>query len=318
MNENVNNDKSSPKPGGWTEKDYKSWERRRRKEMKMERAWLEAEIAREFPTAQDICVSMPLYVEYGVKDAQQSLLNQFASGEQKIELFCIECQRLRVFVSPQQEVAELWGSRDERLFTRTFHCISTSRKAKHAAHFHFRYKQDCFYAFSNHDVLGVLVKVGQFPSMREISEAQLHSYRKVLTKEEYLEYARAVGLASQGVGIGSFVYLRRLFERLIDEAKLQATKSGNWDDRAFQQARMQDKLVLVRDYLPPFMVEQRKLYAILSKGVHALTEKECLEAFPVVRAGIELILDQRLAARAQQEKMEEARKRLNQLQPKRG
>ena len=46
--------------------------------------------------------------------------------------------------------------------------------------------------------------------------------------------------------------------------------------------------------------------------------KECLEAFPVVRAGIELVLDDKLTARAKQEKTDEARRQLNQLHQKRG
>jgi len=33
------------------------------------------------------------------------------------------------------------------------------------------------------------------------------------------------------------------------------------------------------------------MYGILNKGVHDLTEEECLEYFPVLRNGIELILD---------------------------
>jgi len=163
---------------------------------------------------------------------------------------------------------------------------------------------------------GVLIKVGQWPSIADLAENELHSYRKVLAEEDYRELARAVGLATHGVGIGSFVYLRRVFERLIDQARLQASKKPAWDDRAFQQSRMEDKIALLSNHLPPFMVEQRKLYSILSKGIHLLSEKECLEAFPVVRAGIELILDEKVLAKRRQEKMDEARKRISELQQK--
>ncbi len=132
----------------------------------------------------------------------------------------------------------------------------------------------------------------------------------------YRELTRAVGLASHGVGIGSFVYLRRIFERLIDEASKTAAKVKGWDPVLFQQSRMEEKIRLLKDFLPAFLVEQRQLYSILSKGIHALTETECLESFPIVRAGIELILDQKVAAKQQHDKMEEAKKHLTALQKK--
>jgi hypothetical protein len=85
---------------------------------------------------------------------------------------------------------------------------------------------------------------------------------------------------------------------------------------AFQQARMDERIAVLKDHLPPFLVEQRKLYSILSKGIHFLTEKECIEAFPVVRVGTELILDQKVAAKRQEHKMNEAKKQIAMLQQK--
>jgi len=40
-------------------------------------------------------------------------------------------------------------------------------------------------------------------------------YRLVLRGDNWAELYKAVGLAAHGEGIGSFVYLRRVFERLI-------------------------------------------------------------------------------------------------------
>lgn len=40
-------------------------------------------------------------------------------------------------------------------------------------------------------------------------------------------------------------------------------------------------------------MEAANLYKVLSGGVHELSEEECLRAFPVVRAAIELILKER-------------------------
>ena len=65
---------------------------------------------------------------------------------------------------------------------------------------------------------------------------------------------------------------------------------------------MDEKIKLLEDYLPAFLVQNRRLYGILSKGVHELSEAECIKAFPTVKGGLELILDERLAAKILEEK----------------
>ena len=46
------------------------------------------------------------------------------------------------------------------------------------------------------------------------------------------EFTKAIGLAANGVGIGSFVYLRRIFENLVfqafDEAKKEPSVLGSF------------------------------------------------------------------------------------------
>ena len=69
-----------------------------------------------------------------------------------------------------------------------------------------------------------IFKIGQYPSIAEISQPELKKYRAVLTKEKYAELNRGVGLIAHGVGIGAFVYLRRIFEDLIEEAHQKLNK----------------------------------------------------------------------------------------------
>jgi hypothetical protein len=142
----------------------------------------------------------------------------------------------------------------------------------------------------------------------------LTQYRKLVSADDYGELARAVGLAAHGIGIGSFAYLRRIFERLINLARDQAAVASDWDEAAFQRSRMEEKIELLKAHLPSFLVEQRKLYSILSIGIHSLTEKQCIEAFPVLRLGIELILDEKVAAVRKKEKLEAAAKDISRLQ----
>lgn len=66
--------------------------------------------------------------------------------------------------------------------------------------------------------------------------------------------------------------------------------------------KFENKIELLEEYLPQALVENKNLYGIISKGVHELDEKDCLEMFPNIRIGIELILDDILAEKEREEK----------------
>lgn len=107
--------------------------------------------------------------------------------------------------------------------------------------------------------------------------------------------------------------MRRIFEALIEKARQAAASVPGWDESAFANARMDDKIVILKQHLPEFLVENRSLYGIMSSGVHTLSEAECLAAFPVVRVGIDLILDEQLEKHAREEKIAAAKKAISAL-----
>lgn len=152
-----------------------------------------------------------------------------------------------------------------------------------------------------------ITKVGQFPSIADLEMHSIDQYRKIL-KSDYREFSRAIGLFSHGIGAGSFVYLRRIFENLIEECRQEAQKETSFDDNAFQRSKMDEKILMLKTYLPIFLVENRKLYGILSKGIHELDEQTCLELFPKVKIAIELILDEKIHQIEKQNKIQLASK----------
>ena len=154
------------------------------------------------------------------------------------------------------------------------------------------------------------MKVGQYPSIADFHINQIKKYNKVLSKEKQKEFTRAIGLAANGVGIGSFVYLRRIFEDLLEEAHSIASQEKDWNEELFKSKRIVDKIDLLKNHLPEFLVENRTLYGILSVGIHSLKEEDCLAYFETVKVGIELILDEKLEEQKKQFKIEEARKKL--------
>ena len=147
-----------------------------------------------------------------------------------------------------------------------------------------------------------IMKIGQYPSIADVHIGQIKDYKGLLSKEELKDFTRAIGLAANGVGVGSFVYLRRIFENLIQSAYEQALKDDAIDKEQYARGRMNDKITLLRDYLPGTLVEIKDVYGILSKGIHELLEEECLQYFDAMKNGIELILDDKLEQKRKEQK----------------
>lgn len=149
-----------------------------------------------------------------------------------------------------------------------------------------------------------IMKVGQFPSVADIHRCQIKQYDKILETQTANEFTRAIGLAANGVGIGSFVYLRRIFENLVYEAYDEAKKEGKIDEAIFEHQRMDEKIKSLRGHLPSFIVDNHSIYGILSKGIHELSEKECLAYFDCMRKSIEMILDEKVEMKKKKEQKE--------------
>ena len=133
-------------------------------------------------------------------------------------------------------------------------------------------------------------KIGQYPSIADLTFPELDEYKKVLSQDLRKEFGRAIGLFASGIGAGSYVYLRRILEKILTKAKNDA---GNAiDEETFATAHMGDKITMLRGYLPKTLTDNTILYGILSKGIHELDEKECLAYFPVVKECIYMILDE--------------------------
>ena len=79
---------------------------------------------------------------------------------------------------------------------------------------------------------------------------------------------------------------------------------------------MAEKIEILQSELPTFLVENKSIYSILSKGIHELSEQECLAAFPAVKVGIEIVLDTRLEEANRLKKLEEAKKAIASLHAK--
>ena len=143
-------------------------------------------------------------------------------------------------------------------------------------------------------------KIGQYPSVADLEFPELKLYKKVLSAEDMKEMKKAIGLNAQGIGVGSYVYLRRIVERLIYKAQEKAINDGTVNQEEMEHLRVVDRIKELKGYLPDMFTNNSTIYGIVSKGIHELSEEECLQYFPILRDSIFMIL----------EKWEEERKRI--------
>lgn len=236
------------------------------------------------PSFPDFCLNTPLYLSFAFNQKDLSKLRDIYLYEGHLDCYCLECKQSSVFKS---DVGSRFDEPPFSFFTNSKNIITEreftcSREKTHKLIFYFR--------FHNRTV----TKIGQNPSLADLATYDIRKYIKVLGQERYAEFSKAVGLISHGVGIGSFVYLRRIIEQLIEEAHKTKVNSTGWDEEKYKKCRTSEKIEMLKDSLPDVFVENKPVYPILSKGIHDLEEQECLDAFDVIRGCIELILDEKI------------------------
>lgn len=238
----------------------------------------------KLPSIASLCLSQPLY---DAVETDSKVYLRMLRGEQvQFDAFCVGCGAPSIFKDQQSRGGGSGSSQREdwMLQPGQFNIIVFCQRAGHKYTFCFDYRD------------GKLLKFGQMPSLEDVAGQDIRKYAPLLRDGYFSELKRATGLASHGIGIGSFVYLRRIFEKLINDHHAALVNSGN-EVEGFATLRMDDKIGALKDVLPPALVKNKAAYSILSSGIHALDEDTCRSYFPVVRAAIIEILEQDLRAR---------------------
>ena len=261
----------------------------------------------------DLFCDYPLYSKIELEDQDEDLL-EFINFDGTIDSYCVSCKLPGVF-----KVESI--SADLRRRAKSHLLSSTPRPGQWQHELLSDYFDGEVFSVKlvcarneNHFISVIffisekkLIKIGQYPSIASLASIEeMSKYRKVLSDEKYAEFVRAIGLASHGIGIGSFVYLRRIIEDLIEETHQFAIREQSWNEEKYIMGKVHEKIALLNNYLPPFLCDNRKIYSILSKGIHELSERECLIIFDVLRTSIELILDQKITMQEEREKVEKA------------
>ena len=249
--------------------------------------------------------SLGLYDEIELDERVKPIIHAYLTNEHyndlSIDLYCPFCGAMSTFnpsfenqliTHNTQELSKLIGFTDNKMNFLVLHF----RCARDKTHYF------CVQLLPEN---GKLIKIGQYPSRAKIDAPELNKFKKILPEEKLSDMKRAVGLFSHGIGAGSFVYLRRVFEHLISEARGEAEKDSKLDTETFERCRMSEKIELLKNYLPNFLIKNKVAYGILSKGVHELSEDECINSFNLLEKTIELILSEKLEKKEKRD-MEDA------------
>lgn len=232
---------------------------------------------------ESFLLSAPLYTEYRLA-SDLEVLSQFASRanrwDRKLDGYCPFCSRDTTFTFTGFRVpsSDDWENIHEKYRFEEV-SLSCGRKSNHTVRFTLRLFRM------------VLQKTGQYPSLADIAiDENRTKYASVLKGENWRELYKAIGLAAHGEGIGSFVYLRRVLERLINERFRDFRAAEGWRDDDFVGLRMDEKVKFLQGHLPSSLVSNRKIYGVFSKGVHELDNDQCLAFFEVGKQSIIFIL----------------------------
>lgn len=285
---------------------------------------------------EQILLKDPLFTEYPLDEVNRmDLLNLLFYTNKNdeynnlkiIDSYCTICKKDTTFTSEestqeeQNELSDLMMSAgmysgfpgEERkitliedlekkcLFIRKFNCPRKPFDSSHNQIFIFRV------------IDRTLIKVGQHPTLADLSKEGLKKYRK-LNNEIYSELNRAVGLSTHRIGIGSFVYLRRVIEKHIVYPEIhQLIKEEKITKEEVSKSDFKGKIQLVKEKLPKFLVENSKIYSVLSKGIHELDEDECKGYFPILRTAIEIVLDEQIEKKEKDNKNKLISDQLNKI-----
>ena len=169
-------------------------------------------------------------------------------------------------------------------------------------------EREAAYLYEQYKYSIIMKKVSQNPSMADMQLFDIEKYRKVLGKQ-HADYRRALGLYASGIGAGSFVYLRRIFENIVEDVHQTCKNIKDWDEEQYKKLRFNEKIEYLEKYGEEIIPKElypvkNKLYGVISKGVHESGEKECLEIFMYLKEAIDLLLDKRIAEKERAEKLQ--------------
>jgi len=255
-------------------------------------------VSAEFLVA-DWLLNLPLYTPVVIDSPTSPTVRAILTYVSIIDFYCPFCKKYTPFqgllstetqnsiVSERMAVkgfgvtAGFW---QQKKFSKELAC----KRAEHKVTFHFQIEDE------------KLLKVGQYPSIAEINFGEALEFAEALGEQRAKDLNKAIELAGLGAGLGAYIYLKKVFLSLLEDAhqkaKLKKTSSKHWDEVLYLTATLSDQVKLLSAEVPSLLIQHPEYYAILDHKLDQLTDEECLNAFNALKTAVLLIADERLAA----------------------
>ena len=153
------------------------------------------------------------------------------------------------------------------------------------------------------------------------SDIQQFKKMKLLNEHDLVELNNANKCKKQGMNIASFVYMRRIFEnmlqRIYEEHKTEIILKD--PSKKFTDFFVKEKVQLLKPYLPMLMSEEAtsdkyiKLYKLLSEGIHKLNEDVCEGLYNIIKELLLMILEKEIQEKKNNKNLVELETNFNKI-----
>ena len=192
-----------------------------------------------------------------------------------LDLYCLSCKAEKTFVFSLVDGASGYGrilsnSRIyEYILAITYKCPTCNKKV-------------VFVLVFDNDKL---IKIGQYPSLIDVSRNEINKYKKIkLIDEDYFEeLKKAEVCACESYYVASFLYLRRVFENLITNIYEDNKEEIEAEREIFSNKTLEDKLKILKPFLAIENEVYKTLYKLLSEGLHNLPEDQCEQNYELLK-----------------------------------
>jgi len=152
----------------------------------------------------------------------------------------------------------------------------------------------------------VITKIGQNISPYEIGLPEVKKYEKILDEFDIKEDYRKVFIHRiHGDYIAALLYLRRVFEKMINKLIDDSTDSRTLMDVKIKNLKKDNKIN------PDIEELTSSVYALMSKGIHELNNEECNELFKSLNEFVEMQLIFVKTEKEKKKKYSEIRREVN-------
>ena len=152
----------------------------------------------------------------------------------------------------------------------------------------------------------IVRKIGQNPSMITIRGFDFDKYKRILDRiNAYEDYKKAELSNLEHFYVGSYAYLRRIFEKIVDSFL---------EDDKIKGEKMEKKIDAVKEKFDPRVRNLLKnLYGILSISIHELDEEQSGEYYGYLKTIIDMQLEYLSTEEEKQKQSKELEKSISKI-----